>query len=205
MPGGGGGSDAVPPFSSGVMLRIVTRRLMRARSVGLLFQVLLAIALRGQVFRRHAELLRQQCGRGFGAAIRQRQIVDVGADRVGMALDQEYRARVGRDRAVEPVGDRLQLRRLIGGDFPRSGFEVDAVEVDARHALAHRGAVADFVERIATFDPLHRRRDHGVVEQLRRRVVGLDDVAIPRNAKDRRRADRHRSRRRRAGRDSCCR
>src|SRR5229473_4267108 len=29
VPGGGGGSDAVPPLSSGVMLRTVTRRLMR--------------------------------------------------------------------------------------------------------------------------------------------------------------------------------
>ena len=29
VPGGGGGSDAVPPFSNGVMRRMVTRRLMR--------------------------------------------------------------------------------------------------------------------------------------------------------------------------------
>jgi hypothetical protein len=29
VPGGGGGSDAVPPLSKGVMRRMVTRRLMR--------------------------------------------------------------------------------------------------------------------------------------------------------------------------------
>src|ERR1700732_4456732 len=29
MPGGGGGNDAVPPLSKGVMRRMVTRRLMR--------------------------------------------------------------------------------------------------------------------------------------------------------------------------------
>ena len=29
VPGGGGGSEADPPLSSGVMLRMVTRRLMR--------------------------------------------------------------------------------------------------------------------------------------------------------------------------------
>ena len=94
VPGGGGGSEACPPLSSGVMLRMVTRRLIAARPVGLLLQVLLAVALRGQVFRRHVELLRQQRGRGFGAAIRQRQIVDVVADRVGVALDQEHLARI---------------------------------------------------------------------------------------------------------------
>ena len=48
-----------------------------ARSVGLFLQILLAVALRGQVFRRHLELLGQQLGGGFGAAIRQRQIVDI--------------------------------------------------------------------------------------------------------------------------------
>src|SRR5258705_8086220 len=158
-----------------------------ARSVGLLLEVLLAIALRCQVLRRHAELLRQQGRGGFGAAVRQRQIVDVIADRVGVALDQEHHARVGLYRAVQAICDGLQLRRLIGRNLPRSGFEVDAVEVDAWHALAHACAVTDFVERIAPFDPLHRRRDHGFVDQFGRRGLGLDDIAIARNQEDRRR------------------
>src|SRR5258708_16323454 len=37
MPGGGGGSDAVPPLSSGVMPRTVTRRLMRVGPQGCSF------------------------------------------------------------------------------------------------------------------------------------------------------------------------
>ena len=48
-------------------------------------------------------------------------------------------------------------------------------------------AVADFVERIAPVDPVHRRRHHGVVDQFRRRVLGLDDVAVVGNADHRRR------------------
>ena len=62
VPGGGGGSEAWPPLSSGVMLRTVTRRLIALGPSRLLLQILLAIALRRQVLRRHAELLRQQRG-----------------------------------------------------------------------------------------------------------------------------------------------
>ncbi|MGY3370533.1 argininosuccinate synthase [Bradyrhizobium sp. GM2.4] len=43
----------------------------RARSLRLLLQVLLAIALRRQVFRRHTELLGQQFGRGLRTTVRQ--------------------------------------------------------------------------------------------------------------------------------------
>src|SRR5258706_291904 len=155
--------------------------------VGLFFQVLGGLALRGEVFRRHLELLGQQLGRGFGAPIRQRQIVDIVAYRIGVALDQEHLARIARDRPVESVRDRLQLGRLIGWNLPRAGFEVDSVEIDARHQLTHRGAVADFVERITPRDPVHRRSQHGVVDQFRRRVLGFDNVAIVRNADYRRR------------------
>src|SRR5437879_4461083 len=55
-----------------------------AGSIGLFFQILFAVTLRGQVFRRHLELLGQQLGGGFGAAIRQRQIVDIRSHRVGV-------------------------------------------------------------------------------------------------------------------------
>src|SRR5438477_8374785 len=104
-----------------------------------------------------------------------------------MALDQEHLARVALDRAVEAIGDHLQLRRLIGRNLPRSGFEVDGVEIDARHQLPHRRAVTDLVERVAAVDPVYRRCQQGVVDQFRRRYVGLDDVAIVGNADDRRR------------------
>src|SRR5437016_10885252 len=104
-----------------------------------------------------------------------------------MALDQEHLARVALDRAVEAIGDHLQLRRLIGRNLPRSGFEVDGVEIDARHQLPYRRAVADLVERVAPLDPVHRWGLHGLVDHIRRRNVGFDDVAVERNADDRRR------------------
>src|SRR5438270_12495112 len=104
-----------------------------------------------------------------------------------MALDQEHLARVALDRAVEAIGDHLQLRRLIGRNLPRSGFEVDAVEIDARHQLPHRRTVTDLVERVAAVDPVYRRCQHGVVDQFRRRNIGLDDVTVERNADHRRR------------------
>ncbi len=117
VPGGGGGSERLSAVEQRRDVADGDAPVDRARPVDLLLQVLLAIALRGQVFRRHVELLRQQGRRRFGAAVRQRQIVDVVADRVGVALDQEHRARIFLDRPVEAVGDRLQLRRLIGRDF----------------------------------------------------------------------------------------
>jgi len=66
-----------------------------------LFRYCFAVPLRGQVFRRDLELLRQQLGGGFGAPIGQRQIVDVRSHRIGVALDQEYLARIARDRPIE--------------------------------------------------------------------------------------------------------
>src|SRR6266849_2115664 len=104
-----------------------------------------------------------------------------------MALDQEHLARVALDRPIEAVCDRLQTCRLIGRNLPRSGCEVDGVEIDARHQLPHRRAVADFVERITPLDPVNRWRLHRLVNQVRRRVLGVDDVAVVGNADDRRR------------------
>src|SRR5258708_136302 len=71
-----------------------------AWSACLLLSILRTITLRGQVFRRDLELLRQQFGRGLGATRRQRQIVDVVAERIGVAVDQELLARVALDRPV---------------------------------------------------------------------------------------------------------
>ncbi|MGY3370532.1 hypothetical protein ACVWZL_007657 [Bradyrhizobium sp. GM2.4] len=107
-----------------------------------------------------------------------------------MTFDQEHHARVGLDRTVETVRDRLQLRRLVRWDGPRSGLEVDRVEVDARHLHANIRAVADLVERVATVDPLHRRRHHRLVDHVRRGLLGVDDIAIVGHVDDgRRRVD----------------
>ena len=89
-----------------------------ARSGRLLLQVLRTVSLRGQVFRRYTELLGQQFGRRFGAAIRQRQIVDVISDRISMPFDQEHLARIARDRPIEAIRDALQFGRLVGRNHP---------------------------------------------------------------------------------------
>src|ERR1700716_3699512 len=75
------------------------------RSVGWDLQILLAIALRGEIFRRHRELLGQRDGNGLGTPIGQRQIVHVRADRVGVTFDQKDLARIVLNGAVEPFGN----------------------------------------------------------------------------------------------------
>src|SRR5260370_37793434 len=50
VPGGGGGSDAVPPLSNGVMRRMVTRRLMRLGPSGWFFWDFAPEPCRGRVF-----------------------------------------------------------------------------------------------------------------------------------------------------------
>jgi hypothetical protein len=77
------------PVSSGVMRRTVYAAVASFGSVGRDLQILLAIALARHVLRRHLELLGEHGCDRLGAAVGQRQIVDVGADRVGMALDQD--------------------------------------------------------------------------------------------------------------------
>ena len=67
------------------------------------------------------------------------------------------------------------------------GLEDDRVDVDARHLHANIGAVADLVERVTPIDPLYRRCLHGLVDHVRRRFLGVDDVAIVGNVHDRRR------------------
>src|SRR5947199_10029315 len=49
-------------------------------------QILLAVALRGEILRRDLEALGEGERGRLGAAVRQRQIVDVGADCVGVAF-----------------------------------------------------------------------------------------------------------------------
>src|SRR5258708_34056357 len=50
VPGGGGGSDAVPPLSSGVMRRMVTRRLIRLGPPVCSFKYLFPFPPEGRVF-----------------------------------------------------------------------------------------------------------------------------------------------------------
>src|SRR5579871_5541954 len=104
-----------------------------------------------------------------------------------MTLDQEHFARVAPDRPVEAVGDHLQPRRLVWRNIPGPGDEVDGVEVDARHHQPYRRAVADFIEREAPVDPVHRWSFQRVVDHLGRGDGRFDDVTVVRNPDHRRR------------------
>src|SRR5262249_16294732 len=145
-------------------------------------QILLAVTLGRQVFRRHLELLREHGGDSLGAAVRERQVVDVGADRVGVTFDQEHGARVGRNRFVDGIGNEHKALDLMGGDDPRAGIEIDRIDVDARHALEQRTAVADLVERIGALEPFDRRLGQNGVDVGRGRAFRLEDVALARDA-----------------------
>ena len=64
---------------------------------------------------------------------------------------------------------------------------------------AHRGAVADLVQRVAALDAVDRRRLQRLVDQLRRGLLVVDDVAVARDARSAAAAGRHRNWRGRAG------
>src|ERR1700693_1770067 len=115
------------------------------RAVGRDLEELLAIALGHQVLRRHHVDVGQYHGDRFGAAIRQRQVVDVVARGIGVTFDHEYLARVALHRAQDALCHVGEAFDLAGRHLPRAGFEIHRVDVDPRHALAQRLAIADFV------------------------------------------------------------
>src|SRR5262249_23953905 len=104
-----------------------------------------------------------------------------------MALDQEDLAGIARDGTRHRVRDDGQTIDLIGRDLPRAEVEIDRIDVDARHAPAQWLAEADLLERIALVDGFDRRRHQRLVDDLRRGARGFDDVALARDAHDRRR------------------
>src|SRR6266516_1950029 len=125
------------------------------RGPGRLYLELLgAVALRGQILGRHLEILAEDDGDGFGATVRKRQIVDVVADRVGVALHQEHLVGIALDHGIDPLGDIREQRNLIREDLPRSELESDGIEIDPPHAVAQRRAEANLVARVGALDPL---------------------------------------------------
>src|SRR6266536_3351980 len=158
------------------------------RGPGSLYLELLgAVALRGQILGRHLEILAEDDGDGFGATVRKRQIVDVVADRVGVALHQEHLVGIALDHGIDPLGDIREQRNLIREDLPRSELESDGIEIDPPHAVAQRRAEANLVERVGALDPLDRRRFQRRKDSLPRRVFHLDDVFLARDHDARRR------------------
>ena len=70
---------------------------------------------------------------------------------------------------------------------PRSGVEVDRVDVDRADVVAHVRAVADLVQRVAVWRRDQRRRGQGLVEQPLVGVAVVDHVAVTWDAQRRRR------------------
>src|SRR6266566_3383953 len=153
-------------------------------------ELLGAVALRRQILGRHLEVLGEDDGDGFRAAVGQRQVVDVVADRVGMALDQEHLVGIAPDHLIDRLGDIREQRDLVRSDLPRSELEGDRVQIDAPHAVAQRRTEADFVERVGALDRLDRRRFQRRKDSLPRSVFHFDDVFVPRDH-DARRRQRH--------------
>ena len=87
-------------------------------ALGLDLEILLTVALGHEVFGRHPEDAGQDFGDRLGAAIREREVVDVGAHGVGVAFDQEHFAGMPVDDPVQDLGDTFKLGKLVVGDFP---------------------------------------------------------------------------------------
>src|SRR6516162_6189378 len=104
-----------------------------------------------------------------------------------MAFNQEYLARVGRNGSVDAVSNHRQTLDLVRADLPRASVERHRIEVDARHALAQRQAVAYFVKRIGTINVVHRRGPQRVIDVVGPRIFVFNDVALARDTDDRRR------------------
>ena len=175
-----------PRASSGVMRRTATRRLSAFGPQGRDLQELLAVALRDEVLRRHAERLGEDDRHLLGAPIRQGEVVDVGADRVRVAFDEEHLVRAPVEHAVDRVGDAFQTAVLIVGHLPGAEVEVDRIEVDAAHAVAQVGVVADLLERVAAVESLDRAVHQCIVDVRIGRPLVVDDVALARHAQHRR-------------------
>src|SRR5262249_43968616 len=136
---------------------------------------------------RHAELVGQHDGDRLGATIGQREVVDVVAGCISVTFDQEHFAWVALDGAHYPLRHVGQAIRLVGGDFPRAGFEIYRVDVDSGHSRAQRLAIEDLIECIVAFDAIDRWRHQGQIDVVRRRSRGFPDVELARNAYNRRR------------------
>lgn len=112
---------AMVRFSNGVIRRLPHAD-WRARGRWLECSNLPCLALGDQVLGRDLELLRQ-C-HGFGAPVRQRQIVDLRPDRIGMAFDRKYLSRIaafgppGSPARSQPIGPQGNAPSAAGQRSP---------------------------------------------------------------------------------------
>ena len=124
----------------------------------------------------------ERVGDRLGAPVRQRQIGDVGADGVGVALDQEGLRRVLLQQLFHRLGDAFELRNLAFGDRGGAELEGQRVEIDAAGHVADAGRTLHLVDRIETLDALDRRLlEEVVVVVLVLDEFGIEDVLLARN------------------------
>src|SRR5229473_2169669 len=154
MPGGGGGNDAVPPFSKGVMRRMVTRRLMRLGPSVCSFRYCAPYP----------------CEVRFSAGTWNCWVSNSAADS-----------------ARRSDSDRLSTSLPTASVWPSIRNTSRGLRWIARlRPSAITCSLAAWSGGIS-HDPVHRWGLHGLVDHIRRRNVGFDDVAVERNADDRRR------------------
>ena len=79
------------------------------RSIRRHLQIILAVALRGQVLERNLELLGQHLGDRFCAPVRKRQVVLARADGIRVAFDQEDLVWIAADDAHHGARDAIEL------------------------------------------------------------------------------------------------
>ncbi len=156
------------------------------RSLGVDEQILLAIPLRDEVLRRNVELVGEHAGNRFRPAVREREIILVRADRIGVTLDEEHFIGTVAQNPLNRLGDDRQAVDLVVADLPRSELEIDRVQIDARHPLPKTGARADFIQRVFGIDILNRRRAQCILDVLLRCPIGVDVIALARDADYRR-------------------
>lgn len=155
-------------------------------STGLDFQVLLTVPLGCEVLWRNFKLIRQDDGNRLCAPVRKRKVVLIGANRVRMAFDQKDLVGALLKDAHNSVCNRRKPIILVCIDLPGARIEGNRIEIDTRHAITQFEAIANFVKRVTTFNPLYGRSHQCVVDEGRRRAISVNNVTLTRNADERR-------------------
>jgi hypothetical protein len=162
-------------------------------------QELLAISLSDKVLTRHAESLCKQIRDRSRTPVREAQIVDFRAHRVGMAFHKKHLAGVVPRHIPYYSANGFEQNRLIRADIRRAELEIDRVDIDAPHAGPEVHACQDLVQGIAAVERFHGTGLKRCVDVILRGRVEIDDVLLPRDYDARRRESDHKSAQREAG------
>jgi hypothetical protein len=86
--------------------------------VGLNREESLTVALCDEVLRRNSVFVGEDDGDALGAAIGEAEVVDLGADRIGVAFDEENLVWIALEETVHGPGEAVEFADLIGRDVP---------------------------------------------------------------------------------------